>query len=154
MKITNYFMAFAVVGTFAAIGCSSNPNTDVVNGDGAQATDEEIKTGMYACNRDSDCVAISKGGCCPNGYEVAVNKTHVQAYEASHECHVKQICPLYVILDRRVPECDVSQKKCVMVQPEDIRCGGFTINPHTCPKGWTCDLSKHVPDIPGNCVEN
>lgn len=149
MKITAYFSAFALVGVFAGIGCSSAP----VSTDDSQATDEEIKSGMYACKKDSDCVAISKGGCCPNGWNVAVNKDHVKQYDASHVCNEQIACPLYVILDRRVAECDVSKNKCVMVAPDDIRCGGFTINPHTCPKGWSCDYSGHVPDVPGNCVE-
>lgn len=144
MKIIGYFVTLGLV----VVGCSSAPSTD-----GTDQTDEEIKSGMYACKTDSDCVAISKGGCCPNGWNVAVNKQHVKAYEASHVCHEQIVCPLYVILDQRVAECNVTKSKCEMVQPEDIRCGGFTANPHTCPKGWVCDYSGHVPDIPGNCVQ-
>jgi hypothetical protein len=149
MKITGYFSAFAFVSIFTGIGCSSAPAST----DDSQATDEEIKSGMYACKSDSDCVAISKGGCCPNGWNVAVNKSHVKQYEESHTCTEKVFCPLYVILDRRVAECNVEKSKCEMVQPEDIRCGGFTVNPHSCPKGWTCEYG-HVPDVPGNCVQN
>lgn len=144
MKIIGYFVALG----FVAAGCSSAPVTD----DSTGATDEEIKSGMYACKKDSDCVAISKGGCCPNGWNVAVNKDHAKQYTASHVCTEQRVCPLYVILDRRVAECNVEKSKCEMVQPEDIRCGGFTVNPHVCPKGWVCEYG-HVPDIPGNCVE-
>ena len=145
MKTLQYFSVFAVVSTFAAIGCSAADET-------AQS-DDEIKNGTYACKVDSDCVAISKGGCCPNGWNVAVNKNHVKSYEAAHECHTQQICPLYVIDDTRVAECNTGTKKCEMVAIDDIACGGFTMNPHKCPKGYTCELG-HIPDLPGSCVEN
>ena len=145
MKTLQYFSVFAVVSTFAAIGCSAADDTS--------QTDEDIKNGTYACKVDSDCVAVSKGGCCPNGWNVAVNKNHVKSYEAAHECHTQQICPLYVIDDTRVAECNTGTNKCQMVAIDDIACGGFTANPHKCPKGYTCE-ANHIPDLPGSCVAN
>lgn len=147
MNLAKHSWALGLLSVLAGACSSQAPAAD-----DTQATDEEIKSGVYSCKKDSDCVAISKGGCCPNGWNVAVNKNHVKAYEASHACHQHTICPLYVILDTRVAECDVSNDKCVMVAPEDIRCGGFTTNPHECPKGWDCQYG-HVPDVPGKCVE-
>lgn len=145
MKFVKYLSALAVFATLGGIGCSSADDT-------AQS-DEDIKAGVYSCKVDSDCVAISKGGCCPNGWNVAVNKTKVKSYEASHECNDPQICPLYVIDDTRVAECNTGTNKCQMVEPDAIRCGGFTTNPHKCPKGWSCKANK-IPDVPGTCVEN
>lgn len=45
------------------------------------------------------------------------------------------ICPLYVVHETRVAECDSATNKCVMIQPTDIRCDGFTARPHSCPTG-------------------
>ena len=145
MQIIKYFYVFAAVSTFAAIGCSAADETS--------QSDEDLKSGVYSCKVDSDCVAISKGGCCPNGWKVAVNKHKVQQYDSSHECKNPQVCPLYVIDDTRVAECNVDTQKCEMVAPEDIACGGFTTNPHKCPKGWTCEANK-IPDAPGSCAQN
>ncbi len=145
MQIIKYFSAFALVSTFTAIGCSS--------ADDVSQSDEDLKSGVYACKVDSDCVAISKGGCCPNGWNVAVNKHKVKGYEAGHVCNEQIMCPLYVIDDTHVAECNTGTNKCTMVAPEDIKCGGFTTNPHKCPKGWTCEANK-IPDVPGKCVEN
>ena len=109
---------------------------------------------FYSCGSDSDCVAIDKGGCCPNGIKVAVNKSEVKAYEKDTACeNPPATCPLYVIDDTRVAECNTSTKKCEMVDPSTIRCGGFTVNPHSCPSGWTCKYNS-VPDVPGTCVQN
>ena len=145
MTIFKYFSAFAVVSTLAAIGCSAPDDTAQSN--------EDIKNGTYACKVDSDCVAISKGGCCPNGWKVAVNKKHVKSYEASHVCKEQIVCPLYVIDDTRVAECNRGTNKCEMIAIDDIACGGFTANPHACPKGYTCE-ANHIPDVPGSCVAN
>src|SRR5207249_4777824 len=64
--------------------------------------------GYYACKVDSDCVAISKGGCCPNGWKVAVNKSQVSAYNSIAMCAIEMICPLSVINDTRVAECNTA----------------------------------------------
>ena len=45
---------------------------------------------LYACQTDSDCVAIEKAGCCPNGFLVAVNKDEVKAYETTYACRPRR----------------------------------------------------------------
>ncbi len=106
-----------------------------------------------ACKTDADCVAVPRVGCCNNGWNQAVNKSEVDAYEQSFECPDQHpICPLYVVDDTRVALCNVGTQRCEMVQPQDVRCGGFTVNPHACPKGWQCKFNG-VPDVPGTCVQ-
>ncbi len=109
---------------------------------------------LTSCNKDSDCVAVEAEACCPNGTKIALNKNEVSAYEAENVCqNPPKVCPLYVILDTRVAECNVTKHACELVKPEDIRCGGFTTNPHQCAKGWTCEASS-IPDVPGTCSQN
>src|SRR5277367_1977951 len=144
MKFVKYFSALAVFATLASVGCSAS--------DDSASSDQDLKAGVYTCKVDSDCVAISKGGCCPEGWKVAVNKGKITTYEASHTCDEKTICPLFVVDDTRVAECDTDTNKCVMVDPDAIRCGGFTTNPHKCEKGWSCEANK-IPDVPGTCIE-
>lgn len=107
-----------------------------------------------SCKVDADCVAVSKGGCCPNGSKVAVSVGAEDEYATFAACHEPpHVCPLFVILDKRVAQCNTGTKKCEMVAPEDIRCGGFTLNPHQCADGFHC-VFHQVPDVPGNCVAN
>ena len=149
---TSISFALAILTSFGAVACASSSAHD----DAAPATDtqaDELAASFTTCKTDADCVAIPAGGCCPNGLDVAVNQSHVKAYEKSHECHEKKVCPLYVIQETRTAECNTAKHKCEMVHPEDIRCGGFTTNPHQCPTGWACDYAGHVPDVPGNCVK-
>ncbi len=110
---------------------------------------------FYACSKDADCVAIPEGGCCPHGYKVAVNQSSVAAYNASVVCTTvpRPLCPLFLINDTRVSECNTGTGKCELVQPADIACGGFTTNPHKCTDGYTCQ-ANHIPDVPGICVQN
>jgi hypothetical protein len=107
---------------------------------------------FFACNVDSDCVAVPRAGCCNNGYKEAVNKSEVAAYDAANACaNPHPICPLYVINDTRVAECNFQSHECEMIDPAAIHCGGF-INPsHQCPAGFTCQLG-HIPDAGGTCV--
>jgi hypothetical protein len=77
-----------------------------------------------SCNVTSDCEAVAQVGCCNNGYKAAVNKHHVAAYEASFTCPPpKPFCPLFVILDQRVPVCNPTTKTCEMVEPADSGVG-------------------------------
>lgn len=77
-----------------------------------------------SCKVDSDCEAVPQVGCCNNGYKAAVNKHHVAAYEASFTCPPpKPFCPMFVILDRRVPVCDQTTDTCQMVEPADAGVG-------------------------------
>ncbi|HTJ43245.1 MAG TPA: hypothetical protein VL463_14165 [Kofleriaceae bacterium] len=106
---------------------------------------------MLACETDADCVAIPEPMCCPNGKHVAVAKGHEAEYADAHACEQPpQVCPLAVILDDRAALCDNDTHQCAMVEPADIRCGGFTRNPHDCPADYTCHYD-HVPDVPGTC---
>jgi hypothetical protein len=109
---------------------------------------------FYSCQRDNDCVAIDQGGCCPHGVKVAVNTSSVAAYNDSVKCtqNPHPICPLFLVYDNRVAECNTGTHKCEMVKIEDISCGGFTINPHACPEKYDCEGSRLAVDVPGKCV--
>jgi hypothetical protein len=124
--------------------------------DQSSTSAELSKKDIYACQKDSDCVAISKGGCCPNGWNVAVNDKYVKKYEQQHQCKKPQICPLYVIDDTRQPEClldaTTGKRECTMVAIDQIQCGGFVANPHQCPDGYECKPNT-IPDVPGTCVQ-
>jgi hypothetical protein len=111
---------------------------------------------FYKCDVDADCVAVEKAGCCPNGFLVAVNKDQVKAYETKYACTTPpQVCPLFVVHDTRVAQCNFEKHACAMIAPEDITCGGF-IAPamqHHCPTGFSCNLlARGVPDAGGKCV--
>jgi hypothetical protein len=109
---------------------------------------------IFACQVDADCVAVPEAACCPTGRKIAVASGEEEAYADANACHEPpHVCNKAVILDQRVAECDASTKQCVMIAPEDIRCQGFTRNPHFCPDGFTCKVNQ-IPDIPGTCVAN
>jgi hypothetical protein len=109
---------------------------------------------FYSCQADSDCVAVPVAECCGTGHKMAVNKHQTTAYENSYTCpQPNQVCPLYLIDDTRQAECDVVSHQCQMVDITAIHCGGFTVNPHQCPSGYSCKYGG-VPDVPGKCVAN
>jgi hypothetical protein len=115
-------------------------------------TDAMKAANVFACKVDADCVAVPKAGCCHNGWDEAVNKTKVAEYDKLYTPKVcKVMCPMYIVDDTRVAECNTGTNKCEMVEPTAIRCGGFTRNPHSCPKGFSCKFGG-VPDVPGTCV--
>ncbi len=105
-----------------------------------------------SCTVDSDCAAVDRGGCCPDGTLFAVNTASTSDYAAAAACTVtpRPYCPQHIINDMRAPQCS-DLGHCHMVAPEDIRCGGFTMNPHQCPSGYVCHFDS-VPDVPGHCV--
>ena len=111
------------------------------------------KKDFFSCKVDSDCVAVAEAACCHNGRNAAVNKHMTDEYAASVTCSGNEICPLFLILDKRVAQCDTGAGKCQMVNPEDVRCGGFTTNPHKCAAGYTCDSTGMNPDVPGICKQ-
>jgi hypothetical protein len=121
----------------------------------------ELKGGpadfVSGCTTDSDCAKVDKA-CCSNYGSIAVLGSKAAAYKASLACTPPTICPAFMLKqDFAAPECNQATKKCEMVKPADIKCGGF-INPamqHACPGGYNC---KHIgfginPDVPGKCVQ-
>jgi hypothetical protein len=105
------------------------------------------------CTLDSDCLAVDRVGCCHNGWKEAVAATQKEAYEKSFVCpQPHPICPMYIVQDVRVPECDNATHLCTMVRAEDIACMGFIKNKHACPDGYRCQLTKPA-DVPGKCVK-
>ncbi|HEY4180921.1 MAG TPA: hypothetical protein VGM90_28960 [Kofleriaceae bacterium] len=107
-----------------------------------------------SCQTDADCVAVSRGGCCPNGVNVAVAVGAEADYADANACAVTPhpVCPFAVIRDTRVAQCNFTTNHCEMIAPEDISCGGFIANAHHCPSDYTCQLTVNHPDTPGKCV--
>src|SRR5207237_3184953 len=109
------------------------------------------KSAIFACKIDSDCVAVEKVGCCHNGYLEAVNKDQKEKYLHSFVCTEQIMCPQFLVHDTRLAQCNLGTNKCEMVEIDKISCGGFTRNPHGCPAGYDCVMTRHVPDAPGVC---
>jgi len=104
------------------------------------------------CESDVDCVAVPQAGCCNNGWKEAVNRSQVDVYEKDGACtRTHPICPMYIVNDTRVPECNKVSHACEMVYVDEIVCGGFIVHPHECPSGYHCNLG-HIPDVGGHCV--
>ena len=158
LKTVFSMLALAVVGSLSVAACAAPTDEPVTSPDdtAAESQDAELRMASYnSCKTDDDCEAVSKGGCCPNGWNVAVNKTKATAYATANKCKVhNQLCPLAVILDERVAQCNPGTKKCEMVKAEDISCGGFTAHPHHCPTGYSCDMTGVHPDLPGKCEKD
>ena len=105
-----------------------------------------------SCNVDADCKAVPANGCCHNGRMEAVNKKHVKDYTSSFTCpQTNPICPMYIMLDTRQPECNNNTHTCEMVAIDDIACGAHSVNSHQCPDGYDCDAPGT--DAAGHCVE-
>jgi hypothetical protein len=136
---------------FSVLSLACSASTDATD-EGTAGAEEDLSAAQeFGCTVDDDCVAVSKGGCCPNGWNVAVNKHHSRYYANHNTCATPdQVCPLYVILDTRVAQCS-SAGKCEMVSPDGMACGGFVAHPHECPDGYTCEASTKNPDFPGTC---
>lgn len=160
MSIQKLLSIFALgcFASFAATACAATTDDPSSPDDGSssEAQDEELRKSIQACSVDADCTAVPRGGCCSNGWMEAVNKHHVVAYEHATACKLNPppMCPMYMVHDTRVPECNTSTKKCEMVAPEDIQCGGFMMNSHACPDGYSCDHTGVNPDLPGKCVKD
>jgi hypothetical protein len=106
-----------------------------------------------SCQRDSDCVAVERG-CCALNDLISVRADEADAYHASLQCPAHQICPEIVFYnDGSTPECNATTQKCEMVKPDDVACGGRTLNPHSCPDGWTCAGPGLAVDVPGKCYK-
>jgi hypothetical protein len=139
------------VGDAGTEAAASGGETATAPGPGA--TDAGAPAQYRSCTVDSDCVAVEKVGCCRNGWQEAVSTSQKEAYAKSFTCpQPHPICPMYIVHDTRVPLCDNGTHMCTMTRPEDVGCGGFIHNKHSCPAGYRCQLSKH-PDVPGKCVQ-
>jgi hypothetical protein len=149
-------LAVAVVGSLSVAACAAPTDAPADPEEAAaESQDAELRMASYnACHSDDDCETVSKGGCCPNGWNVAVNKTKATAYANATKCTIhNQMCPLGMVLDTRVAQCN-AKKKCEMVKPEDIACGGFIMGAHHCPTGYSCDHTGVNPDAAGKCVKD
>ena len=157
LKTVFSMLALTVVGSLSVAACAA-PTEEAADPqeEPAQSQDEELRLAKFNnCNLDSDCVATPKPACCPNGINVAVNKSKVASFDKDNACTLPpQACPRFLILDTRVAECNTGSKKCEMVNPEDVRCGGFTRNAHKCATGYSCDHTGIHPDVPGKCVKD
>lgn len=139
MSLSKIFSVFAL--TFVAAGSVAACAADSSSTDGEDIGSGEDALGgsAFSCKVDSDCVAVDKGGCCPDGTDVAVNYAKAKSYAKSVACKSAHgICPQHRVLETRVAQCNFETKKCEMVQIEDIACGGFIERPHDCPDGYLC----------------
>jgi hypothetical protein len=101
-------------------------------------------TDFFACSTDTDCVAVPVAVCCPTGHRAAVNAQSVDAYKATAKCEGRhRLCPMYRVLDKRVPICAIGSHKCEMVAGEKIACMGSGPDVHACPGGTPCDSTGH-----------
>jgi hypothetical protein len=83
----------------------------------AGATTTPAAGDFFSCTTVADCVAVAKNDCCKNGFKEAVNANSVDAYRASAPaCNPKRKCPMFRIMDKRVPACTAG--KCTLVQPD------------------------------------
>lgn len=149
------------VGMLAGCGAGQVQNGDLnANQDVDSAKEDSARRKshpeLYKCETDADCAAVEKAGCCPNGYLVAVNKDQEQRYATIYACtSAPAACPLFIVHDTRVAQCNAQTHACEMIAPEDITCNAF-IAPqyqHHCPDGYTCNLlARGVPDAGGKCI--
>jgi hypothetical protein len=110
--------------------------------------------GVFTCHRDAECTAVKKAGCCDNGTLAAVRADRIDDYDTLYACSDSApICSHVYVQDTRVAQCSNASHKCEMVNPADIRCGGFVANPHQCASGWQCQISPPAPDVSGHCVQ-
>jgi len=105
------------------------------------------------CNVDADCAKVAKT-CCELGEYVAVRAGNEDAYRATLACPDPLFCPLVLAKpDFSMPQCNAGTHKCELVKPKDIRCGGETMNSHSCPDNYACVYPEETQDVPGRCFE-
>lgn len=149
------FVTVCAIASFGVVACSANTD-DASAEPAAESQDQDIKKSITACSVDADCVAVPRGGCCQNGYLEAVNKHHTKAYENASKCTLnpRPMCPLFMIRDTRVAQCDSAASQCKMVAIDEIGCGAFSRNSHQCPSGYSCSHVGVNPDAGGKCVND
>jgi hypothetical protein len=107
---------------------------------------------LVGCTRDEQCEMIDVG-CCAVGDYVAVRGDRADLYQESLECADDLVCPRPPIFNHGESAiCDNNSHTCEVVLPEDIQCGGRSLNTHTCPDGWDCVGDALALDGFGECV--
>jgi hypothetical protein len=141
----------------ASTSAAATPDAGAAADEGDTATamgavDGGASAQFRACSVDADCVAVNRVGCCHNGWKEAVSAPQRDAYAASFTCpQAHPICPMFIVRDQRIAECDNTTHLCTMVRPEELPCEGFMKNAHHCPDGYICPVRRN-PDIAGKCV--
>src|SRR5204863_8222868 len=102
---------------------------------------------------DSNCIAADALACCQAKAKEAVSKSQVAEFDESVDSHACLFvsCALDMTPETRAPLCNTTKKRCEMVAPKDIACGGHTINPHACPAGFNCTGKALLVDGTGDC---
>ena len=86
---------------------------------GTPAADAKAVPAYLSCIVDTDCVAVDRAGCCHNGYKDAVNASQVEVYRTANACQEPHhMCPMFIILDKRVARCNTTLKRCEMAKLE------------------------------------
>jgi hypothetical protein len=86
-----------------------------------------------SCRTDDDCIAVPVVGCCHNGWKTSVSREEEDDYERSFRCPSERpICPMYLVKDTRVPECNPATSLCELVPVGDIGCGPYPYLPGHC----------------------
>jgi hypothetical protein len=140
MSLSKLFSLFALVSLTSVSVAACAANTDATDEGSSSSADEDLKKSITSCNTDDDCVAVPKGGCCDNGWLAAVNKHHTKAYENATKCTEvpHPMCPMYMVHDTRVAECNTSKKQCEMVDAKDA--GPSDCRSTGCAAGSTCQI--------------
>jgi hypothetical protein len=111
---------------------------------------------LKACKVDSDCVRVNTN-CCGNTQTWdAVHTGKEAAFHATLGCPAHQTCPQFVTTDDgSMAECDTSLGVCKDVKADDIACGGFVVNAHSCSSigNYLCYNPNPRIDVPGECVK-
>jgi hypothetical protein len=95
---------------------------------------EEPAERFRSCLTNDDCVAVPVVGCCHNGWMTSVSREMVQDYADSFRCpNERPLCPLYLVRDMRVPECNLGAGVCEMVASEGSACDGGYVADHCVP---------------------
>jgi hypothetical protein len=143
--------------TLALTACGPAPVGEAQSPLTSSAAPTSPTPNFIDCTVDTDCVAVAKPSCCPDGERVAIATVHQAEYLAANACvNPPQVCPHHVIADDRVAECAHQRSgkgQCQLVAPADIRCGGLIAWAHSCPTGWHCQQPL-VRDLPGICVKD
>jgi hypothetical protein len=115
------FITLCALASVGVAACAATTG-DASEEPASESQDAELRKSLTSCNVDSDCVAVPRGGCCDNGWKEAVNKHHTHAYANATKCTVSPppFCPLYMVLDRRVAQCDTHAKQCKMIAVAEI----------------------------------